>query len=148
MSILVSNILRDLSMSDCRLSHDEGFVEVEVEVRGEEYTLSGGQEESYLHRISIRVAAQRKVSYAHAVAIVVSHPISRLLGWVGKWSNWTANKLSVSLGARRNKLRRLTRGMDVLRGFSWKDSTSNRAVRPVSEREGYRTPVEPTKMRG
>lgn len=31
-------------MSDFRLSHEEGFVEDEVEVRGEEYTLRGGQE--------------------------------------------------------------------------------------------------------
>lgn len=41
-------------MSDCKLSHEERVVddEVEVEVRGEEYTLRGGQE-SYRRHISI-----------------------------------------------------------------------------------------------
>jgi len=49
-------------MSDCRLSHEEEFVEVEfveeeVEVRGEEYTLREGQE-SYRRSISITIVAQ------------------------------------------------------------------------------------------
>ena len=56
---MVSKMLSDLSMSDCRLSHDEEFVEDEVEVRGEEYTLRGGQE-SYRRRISVAVVAHRK----------------------------------------------------------------------------------------
>ena len=38
-------------MSDCRLNHEERVVEdeVEVEVRGEEYTLRGGQESCRRH---------------------------------------------------------------------------------------------------
>ena len=68
-------------MSDCRLSH-EGVVEDEVEVRAEEYTLSGGQE-SYLRPISITLGHDGEIDKAHGVAIVASHRVSRLLGWCG-----------------------------------------------------------------
>ena len=44
-------------MSDFRLSHEEGFVEVEV--RGDESTLRGGQE-SYRRHISIKLVARRR----------------------------------------------------------------------------------------
>ena len=50
-------MLSDLSMSDCRLSHEEGPVDEEDEARVE-YTLRGGQE-SYRRRISVIAAAQR-----------------------------------------------------------------------------------------
>ena len=46
-------------MSDFRLSNEEGFVEDEVEVRGNECTLRGGQE-SYRCGISRAVVAQRR----------------------------------------------------------------------------------------
>lgn len=46
-------------MSDFRLSHEEGFVEDEVEVRGDESTLRGGQE-SYRRHISIKLVARRR----------------------------------------------------------------------------------------
>ena len=52
-------MLNDLSMSDCRLNHDVELVEDEVEVRGEECTLRGGQE-SYRRRISIAAVARRR----------------------------------------------------------------------------------------
>jgi hypothetical protein len=55
-------MLSDRSMSDWRLSHEEGTVEEdEVEARVEEYTLRGGQE-SYHRRISIIAVAQRRGS--------------------------------------------------------------------------------------
>lgn len=51
-------VTNDLSISDFRLSHEDGFVEDEVEVRGVESTLRGGQE-SYHGRVSITIVAQR-----------------------------------------------------------------------------------------
>ena len=54
-------MLSDLSMSDFRLSHEEGTVEKkeEDEVRVEECTLRGGQE-SYRRHISIIAVARRR----------------------------------------------------------------------------------------
>lgn len=52
-------MLSDLSMSDCRLSHEEGPAEEEEEEARVEYTLRGGQE-SYRRRISIIAVAQRE----------------------------------------------------------------------------------------
>lgn len=46
-------------MSDFKLIHEEGFVEEEVEVRGEEFTLRVGQE-SYRGHISIIPVAQQR----------------------------------------------------------------------------------------
>ena len=72
----------DLSMSDCRLGHEEGFVEDEVEVWEEEFTLRGGQE-SYRGRISVTIVAQRRSKKkAYAIAIVATHRVS-LLEWDG-----------------------------------------------------------------
>ena len=68
-------------MSDCRLGHEEGFVEDEVEVWEEECTLRGGQE-SYRGRISVTVVAQRRSKKAYAIAIVAAHRVS-LLEWDG-----------------------------------------------------------------
>ena len=65
-------------MSDFRLSHEEGFVEDEVEVRGEEYTLRGGQESYAVYQHQNGGTTERLNT--HAIAIVASHGVSRFEG--------------------------------------------------------------------
>ena len=94
------------------------FVEDEAEVRGEEYTLRGGQE-SYHRRISTRSWHNGGVNQAHAIAIVASHGVSRLLGWGGVGGQTqlrTANKRTVSLGARPDRARETHQGCVYLLG--------------------------------
>lgn len=129
-------------MSDFKLIDEEGFVEVEVEVRGDEFTLRVGQESYRRHISIIRVAQRREMSSRYR------YSRQTLCVAFLKWGEQVvklqlANKQWLSLGAGPNRTKRLTRGMDLLRGFRWKSRTGNQAVRLVNER----TPVEPTKMR-
>ena len=129
-------------MSDCRLCHEEGFVEDEVEVRVEEYTLRGGQE-SYRRNLA-SYFGDGEINQAYAIASVASHCVSRFGNGVGESSN-CGRRMS---GVRPKRTKEAHRCVWLLRNRGWEGRTGNQAVRLVKERGWYRTLVEPTKVRG